>query len=178
MTQKPVKTLQCVYAECGQEFTTADKHYYDEETDVCYCSEGCYEAQTEVQSIMLPNSGIQYTKYQVEMMTDEELIHAFMEVTGKTTLPCKHCHYKFVELDQFVESIRRRCYKRKVNGLYASIELPKTCDFQAAAGLTQGVYYRARYRAIKNGSSKEELTRLREKFSGAFPEKRRECVRR
>ena len=43
--KKEIKRLSCVYKECGYNFTTADPHYYHEETDVCYCSEGCYEAE-------------------------------------------------------------------------------------------------------------------------------------
>lgn len=46
--QKPIKDLTCVYKECGYKFTTADKHFYHEEMDVCYCSEGCYEAEIEM----------------------------------------------------------------------------------------------------------------------------------
>lgn len=45
--KKEIKSLSCVYEECGFMFTTADTHYYNEETDVCYCSEGCYEAEAE-----------------------------------------------------------------------------------------------------------------------------------
>ena len=45
--QKSIKSLTCTYEECGQAFTTADNHYYHEVTDLCYCSEGCYEAEVE-----------------------------------------------------------------------------------------------------------------------------------
>jgi len=45
---KIVKSLSCVYEECGYNFTTEDPHYYHEETDVSYCSEGCYEAEAEM----------------------------------------------------------------------------------------------------------------------------------
>ena len=48
--KKEIKSLSCVYVECGFMFTTAVPHYYHEETDVCYCSEGCYEAEAEAES--------------------------------------------------------------------------------------------------------------------------------
>jgi len=190
-TKKTIKTLFCVYEECGQKFTTEDEHFYHEETDLCYCSEGCYEAQVEIQKEESDNSNsdepaektthlsnVSYTKQQVQMMNDDELIHAFIQVTGKTTLACKHCHYKYVELERFVESIRRRCYKNTTNGLRSTMMLPKTCDFQAASGLVQGAYYRKYYRAIKNGASEDTLARLKEDYKHAFPEKRREFFRR
>jgi len=47
--KKDIKSLSCVYNECGFIFTSADPHYYHEETDVCYCSEGCYEAEAEAE---------------------------------------------------------------------------------------------------------------------------------
>jgi len=47
--QQPLlKELTCVFEECGYKFTTADPHFYHEETYLYYCSEGCYEAECEV----------------------------------------------------------------------------------------------------------------------------------
>ena len=45
--KKKIKTLSCVYEECGFKFTTEDPHYYHEETDLFYCSEGCYDAEAK-----------------------------------------------------------------------------------------------------------------------------------
>jgi len=42
---KTIKALNCVYEDCGHPFTTSDAHFYHEESDLCYCSEGCYEAE-------------------------------------------------------------------------------------------------------------------------------------
>lgn len=42
---KTIKALNCVYEDCGHPFTTRDAHFYHEESDLCYCSEGCYEAE-------------------------------------------------------------------------------------------------------------------------------------
>lgn len=46
--QLPIKELNCVYEDCGYKFTTADNHFYNEETELFYCSEGCYEAECEM----------------------------------------------------------------------------------------------------------------------------------
>jgi len=45
--QKDIKELSCVFENCGFKFTTEQRHFYCEETDLCYCSEGCYEAECE-----------------------------------------------------------------------------------------------------------------------------------
>ena len=45
--QRDIKELSCVFENCGFNFTTEQPHFYCEETDLCYCSEGCYEAECE-----------------------------------------------------------------------------------------------------------------------------------
>ena len=45
--QRDIKELSCVFENCGFKFTTEQPHFYCEETDLCYCSEGCYEAECE-----------------------------------------------------------------------------------------------------------------------------------
>ena len=45
--QTHIKELSCVFENCGFKFTTEQHHFYCEETDLCYCSEGCYEAECE-----------------------------------------------------------------------------------------------------------------------------------
>ena len=42
---KTIKALNCVYEDCGHPFTTTDAHFYHEESDLCYCSEGCYDSE-------------------------------------------------------------------------------------------------------------------------------------
>ena len=162
---KPIKTLWCVYDACGQEFTTADPHYYREETDVCYCSEGCFEAEAESRC---DSSSRSYSKQQVELMADDELLRAFTQVTGKTSLPCKHCHYKFVELERFVLSIRKRCCKPSTNGLHSKITVPKTCDHQIINNMKRG----GLYRAIKKTCVEEEIETIKSQLKETLTERR------
>ena len=171
--------MWCVYEACGQEFTTADSHYYHEETDVCYCSEGCYEAQAEAEAeaeaeaYPVKTSDICYSKQQIESMTDDELLSAFTDVTGKTSLPCKHCHYGHVELGRFVLSIRKRCYKRSTNGLHSKIKIPKTCDHQIINNDKRGGFYRA----IQKAGAAHQIETIKAQLKETFTE-RRECIRR
>jgi len=180
--------LWCVYEACGQEFTTADSHYYHEETDVCYCSEGCYEAEAQAEAEVeaqaeaqaeamevcaVKTSDVYYSKQQVESMTDDELLSAFTDVTGKTSLPCKHCHYGHVELGRFVLSIRKRCYKRSTNGLHSKIKIPKTCDHQIINNDKRGGFYRA----IQKAGAADQIETIKAQLKETFTERRVHIIR-
>ena len=71
-----------------------------------------------------------YTKEQVAAMDRFTILAEFIRITGKDTLPCKHCAKKEKSvLTDWTHSIYVRALKV---GLSATMKLPKTCDTMQA----------------------------------------------
>jgi hypothetical protein len=130
-------------------------------------------------TITIPDKEFAFTTAQVEIMTDEELLENFTKVTGATHLGCNHCHHDRVELASFVKTIRRWCLKkenvrRTRTGLFKEMQIPKTCDHQAAANRLRQPYYTK----IKKANTDEQLEALKKANTHLFgPDRRKKTVR-
>jgi hypothetical protein len=71
-----------------------------------------------------------YTPEEVDKMDNFVLCREFIRLTGRQTLHCCHCGKKETALDNWINSIRKRCLKPA--GLSKDIVLPKTCDKKQA----------------------------------------------
>ena len=107
-----------------------------------------------------------YTAEEVAAMTDDQLLHEFSRITGKTTLTCKHCH-RDCGLEKFVGAIRTRCLKKSSDGLHKDIPLPKTCDVQQARNKASNRVDNYYYPRIRKAATEEEKERLRAELKAA-----------
>ncbi len=130
-------------------------------------------------TITIDKSELSFTTAQVEIMTDEELLENFTKVTGTTHLACNHCHYDKVELPLFVKTIRRWCLKkenrdRPHTGMFKEMQIPKTCDHQAAANRLRQPYYTK----ISKATTDKQLADLKKANTHLFgPDRRKKTVR-
>lgn len=85
-----------------------------------------------------------YTKEEVATMNPLTVLAEFIRITGKNTLPCKHCAKKEKNvLTDWSDSIYVRALKV---GLSVDMKLPKTCDRMQARNricnpINNPVYY-------------------------------------
>jgi hypothetical protein len=110
-----------------------------------------------------------YSVSEVAEMPNQQLLYVFKKLTGKESLPCSHCHLKTVELDRFVENIRKCCNNKKNLGLTASIQIAKTCDYAATISTKRNAYYRA----LKNTTDPIEIARIKSENKHLFEQPRR-----
>jgi len=101
---------------------------------------------------------IVYSKEEVAIMTDAEVLSAFIGVTGQETVACTHCHKTDCPLEKFVIAIRRRCEKK---GIFAEMKLPKTCDNQLLRNDKRNKVANKIYYKIKKAETEEEKALLR-----------------
>jgi hypothetical protein len=99
-----------------------------------------------------------YTKEEIAIMTDAEVLKAFTQVTGNETIACTHCHKTDCPLEKFAIAIRRRCEK---NGLSAEMKLPKTCDNQLLRNDKRNKLANKFYYRIKKAETEEEKEQIR-----------------
>jgi hypothetical protein len=110
-----------------------------------------------------------YSISEVMEMSDKRLIKVFKKITGVTSLPCMHCHCETVELERFVDNIRKCCQKTKYDGLHASIKISKTCDYMTALTTKRNVYYRT----LKTISDPDIVLKFKEENKHLFGQERR-----
>jgi len=113
-----------------------------------------------------------YTISEISKLNEIELAAAYKSVTGKTTLPCKHCHEGEAEIERFIGVIRVAC--KKSNGLNAEVKVAKTCDHQTENNEKRNAYYRA----LKKAQNEEEVAKIKSAYRTAFPNERRVYKRR
>lgn len=70
----------------------------------------------------------EYSKEEVEKMTDEMIVKHFIRITGLDRLSCTHCKGYRPIMPYWIVSVAKRC--KKV-GISKDIKLPKSCDNQA-----------------------------------------------
>ena len=114
-----------------------------------------------------------YTPHEVLLMTDDELLDNFAQITGKYSLSCKHCHSETAELTRFVSVIRKKCSKNN-NGLYKDISVPKTCDHQTMQNNKRYSYYND----IQKAPSKEIIFLIKSNNTYLFNNTRRKYTKR
>lgn len=110
-----------------------------------------------------------YSISEVMEMSDKKLIKVFKKITGANSLPCAHCHCQTVELERFVDNIRKCCQNKKNNGLCASIKISKTCDYMTSLNTKRSVYYGL----LKNTSDPEKILKIKEENKHLFGKQRR-----
>jgi len=107
---------------------------------------------------------LSYTKEEIAIMTDAEVLCAFTQVTGNETIACTHCHKTDCLLEKFTVAIRRRCEKK---GLFAEMKLPKTCDNQLLRGDKRNKLANKFYYKIKKAETEEEKEQIRNELKEA-----------
>ena len=127
------------------------------------------ETENELQMDLEDEVKTRYSISEVMKMSDKKLIKVFKKITGTNSLPCAHCHCQTVELERFVDNIRKCCQNKKNNGLYASIKISKTCDYQTSLTTKRNVYYRT----IKTISVPDDVLRFKEENKHLFEQERR-----
>jgi Fe-S cluster biosynthesis and repair protein YggX len=129
--------------------------------------------QTEIESPMdyfeEEEVKMHYSISEIMEMSNQKLIHVFKKITGTNTLPCAHCHCQTVELERFVDNIRKCCQNKKNNGLCASIKISKTCDYMTSLTTKRSGYYRL----LKNTSDPEKILKIKEENKHLFGKQRR-----
>jgi hypothetical protein len=127
------------------------------------------ETENELQMDLEDEVKTHYSISEVTKMSDKKLINVFKKITGTNSLPCTHCHCQTVELERFVDNIRKCCQKTKYDGLNASIKISKTCDYQTSLTTKRNVYYRT----LKTISDTDDVLRFKEENKHLFEQKRR-----
>jgi Fe-S-cluster-containing hydrogenase component 2 len=105
---------------------------------------------------------------EVAGMTDDELLHEFSRITGKTALSCKHCHKETCSLQLFVNAIRTRCLKPSSGGLHKDMQCPKTCDIQQAKNKVNAKINNYYYPRIRKADTEEKKAALRAEHKEAL----------
>ena len=105
-----------------------------------------------------------YSKEEVAIMTDAELLSAFTGITGEDTATCSHCHRTDGPLEKFIIAIRRRCEKK---GIFAEMKLPKTCDRALQRNEKRNKIANTYYYRIKKAETEEEKVKIRLELKAA-----------
>ncbi len=101
-------------------------------------------------------------------MSDDQLLHEFTRLTGKTVLACKHCGKREYSLDRFVTAIRTRCLKPSSGGLHKDMPIPKTCDAQQAKNKASAKVNNYYYSRIRKAITDEDKMALKEEHKAAL----------
>jgi hypothetical protein len=105
-----------------------------------------------------------YDTGDIKCMTDYALAAEWIRITGHEELYCSHCKKSKPIVPSWINSIRNRCEKK---GLYANIDVPKTCDQQQTVNklcnpVNNLVYYSIRNKKLTDEET-EAVIKLREK---------------
>ncbi len=101
-------------------------------------------------------------------MTDDQLLHEFTRLTGKTVLSCKHCGKREYSLDRFIGAIRTRCLKASSGGLHKDMPIPKTCDAQQAKNKANAKVNNFYYSRLRKAATEEEKEALKTEHKSAL----------